>query len=175
MHTNNLLELLTAPTRVGSGDWLGCVLDIVNNVIQCLQYLVCVVGVAFWNNGNQILELHPTACGEISGYHLGVGDKTRNTIHENHRMSLPPAAITAGMQSINLMPPSLNIRQEHPLATGSSSARLENVSVITASKNETSLGDLYETVKPLIWIGSFLAGWWWYGYRHDRKQPNVES
>jgi cbb3-type cytochrome oxidase subunit 3 len=30
-------------------------------------------------------------------------------------------------------------------------------------------------VKPLIWIGSFLAGWWWYGYRHDRKQPNVES
>ena len=166
---------LHAPIGVGSGALLGGVLDIVNNIIQCLQYLVCVVWIAFGNDCNQLIELHPSASREISCYHLGVCNKPRNAIHENHRVMLESAAAGVHVPSTNLMSPSLNVRQERPLTSGSSSARLEDVGVITASKNETSLGDLYETMKPFIWVGSFLAGWWWYGYRHDRKPPNIRS
>ena len=171
MHTNNLLGLLTAPTPVGSGDLLGCVLDIVNNVVQCLQYLICVVGIEFGNNCHQIIELHPATSGEIASYRLSVGEESRDAVHINHRVTFPTS--NDKVSSFNLMPPSLHKGQEISPAPSLGTLAAKNVDIIPGNKTAGYLNQIIEQFEPLIYLSSFLAGWWWYGYRHDRKQPNV--
>jgi len=101
------------------------------------------------------------------------------------RSSLVMLRTTANMPlpSINLHPPLLHESKKPTLATANIAPEQQPMAEIPASKNHANLGDLYEAVKPLVYLCAAVAGWlccgWYEVGRHKRKRvaltPNGKS